>query len=560
MNDSNQSILEQPGKAADQKLAVKRPLSAILLVNAGLFVLALLAVVILWISTIHGAGIGGDATIYITSAQNLLAGKGLGLIQADGGFRLLPYFPPFFSLVLAGFGALGVDLAVAARWLNILLFAATVWLVGGVTFSVTRSVVFALLAAGLMLVSPVLIPVYSWAMSEPLAIFLSLAGLALLLPYLRTGRGRGLLALAALLMGLSILTRYAQVAFLAAGGLGILLLARADWGRRLVDLALYGLIGALPAVAWVIYDVSQTATVSSRSVESVSGMAQRLANLGPALQSVFLFWFVPDSWIADPPYPAIANRLLLPAALALLAIGFVIVLLRRKRAAPTRSNSTNLIWLLAFSAAAYLLVIGLVSITTYPPITIASRMLSPVHVVFVWLAALVIGLVALSWPKARWLSGLMALGLVAFFGWYGWRSARIVQQNYELGLGYNSVAWQESQTVQWVQSLPEGAVLVTNEEMALLYLTGRTSYPLAEIYANRPLEPFSVYGQGDLTNDPSQQMFQDGKAGLVLFDTLKEQIQGLYGDQTDKRINTLTEGLKVVFRGADGAVYALPNP
>ncbi len=562
MSDSNPSILEQPGETGIEDAPAKPALSASLVLNGGLLLLALAGVLILWVSTFHGAGVGGDATIYITSARNLLAGKGLGLIQADGSFRLLPYFPPFFSLVLAVPGALGIDLSAAARWLNILLFAAMIWLVGNLTFRVTRSVVFAWLAAGLLLVSPVLIPVYSWAMSEALAIFLSLAGLALLLPYLRTGGSRALLLAAALVMGLSIVTRYAQVAFLIAGLLGILLLARGEFRKRLVDAVLYGLVGIAPVLIWTVYDIAQTATVSSRSVESVAGMAQRAANLLPALESVFLFWFVPETWVYDPPYPSTANRLLVPAALLVLAAALVVVLLRNRRredSAPTAA--ANLAGLLAISAVAYLLVIVVVNITTYPPITIASRMLSPMYVVLLWLVVLLAGMAAAGWPRARWLSNLLVLGLVAAFGWYGWRSARIVQQNYELGLGYNSVAWRQSDTIRWVEaSLPKEAVLVTNEEMALLYLTGRTSYPLMEIYADKPLAQFSQYGQGDLTNDRSQRLFHNGEAGLVLFYSIDDQIMGLYGDRTAERLSALTAGLTVVFHGEDGAVYALPGP
>ncbi|HPC05781.1 MAG TPA: hypothetical protein PLI60_03595, partial [Anaerolineaceae bacterium] len=55
-------------------------------------------------STSLGPGVGGDATIYITSARNLLEGRGLGLIEADGSFRLLPYFPPGYPLALSLFG------------------------------------------------------------------------------------------------------------------------------------------------------------------------------------------------------------------------------------------------------------------------------------------------------------------------------------------------------------------------------------------------------------------------------------------------------------------------
>ncbi|NMC81162.1 MAG: hypothetical protein GYA59_17520, partial [Chloroflexi bacterium] len=71
------------------------------LVYSLLLAVALLGVWVLLLSTHWGPGIGGDATIYITSARNLLEGRGLGLIGPRGEFRLLPYFPPFFSLVLS---------------------------------------------------------------------------------------------------------------------------------------------------------------------------------------------------------------------------------------------------------------------------------------------------------------------------------------------------------------------------------------------------------------------------------------------------------------------------
>ena len=75
---------------------------------------------ILFISMSQGVGVGGDATIYITSARNLLAGKGLGLINAAGDFRLIPYFPPFYSLVLAFFGLFTSNLSFVALVLNLI--------------------------------------------------------------------------------------------------------------------------------------------------------------------------------------------------------------------------------------------------------------------------------------------------------------------------------------------------------------------------------------------------------------------------------------------------------
>ena len=99
---------------------------------------ALLSVVLLAISTRWGPGVAGDATIYITSARSLVEGHGLGLPGPQGEFRLLPYFPPFFSLVLGLFGFLRIDMVEGARWLNILCFAALIYLAGGFTYRFSK--------------------------------------------------------------------------------------------------------------------------------------------------------------------------------------------------------------------------------------------------------------------------------------------------------------------------------------------------------------------------------------------------------------------------------------
>jgi hypothetical protein len=108
---------------------------------------AVLGMALLVVATRLGPGVGGDATIYINSAQNLLKGAGLGLVGPRGEFRLLPYFPPFFSLVLSFLGLFRVDLVAAARWLNILCFGGSVWLAGFMLWKATRSLLFSLLGA-----------------------------------------------------------------------------------------------------------------------------------------------------------------------------------------------------------------------------------------------------------------------------------------------------------------------------------------------------------------------------------------------------------------------------
>ena len=196
---------------------------------------AVLGIVALMISTHWGPGIGGDATIYITSARNLLAGRGVGLIQPDGSFRLIPYFPPFFPLVLSLIGLTGADLVAAAHWLNMLLFGGLVWLAGSLTYRVSRSALLAGILAVLLMASPILIPVYSWAMAEPLSIFCGVLGLVWLVDYLHRPERTYLLILSGLLAGLSFLTRYSAVAYLAAGWVGLLVFSSKHLRARVLE-------------------------------------------------------------------------------------------------------------------------------------------------------------------------------------------------------------------------------------------------------------------------------------------------------------------------------------
>ncbi|MCJ7625181.1 MAG: hypothetical protein MUO76_16915, partial [Anaerolineaceae bacterium] len=348
-----------------------------------LIIPAALGLIVLRLSTHWGPGIGGDATIYITSARNLLSGNGLGLIGPQGEFRLLPYFPPGFSLMLSLIGLFGIDLVNAAHWLNILLFAGLILLAGLFVYSISGSSFLALTAEMLLVFSPILIPVYSWAMSEPLSIFLGFTSLALMFLYLGDSNRRLLLYASGLLSGLAILTRYSAAAYLGAGALALLLSNSSQkWRSTLLNLTIYGGLGVIPVASWLYYDFLQTSTLASRSVESGLGMADRLVILWPQLKEVATLWLLPESFIYSSPYPPILNLLALGLAFIVLAGGglFVVWKFRKETSGVIRDEYFRLTMLLSLFVLSYLFVITIVYVTTYPPITIGSRMLSPVHI------------------------------------------------------------------------------------------------------------------------------------------------------------------------------------
>src|SRR4030042_3585280 len=123
-------------------------------------------------ATVHGPWAYSDSTAYVVSATNFAQGKGLGLIQASGAFSPLVHYPPLYPLVLSVAAFFRLDVLSAARWLNVLLFGSLVWTVGLLAYRYTRSTWPSFLVLSILVFSPVLIYLYSGAMSGPLFVLL----------------------------------------------------------------------------------------------------------------------------------------------------------------------------------------------------------------------------------------------------------------------------------------------------------------------------------------------------------------------------------------------------
>jgi hypothetical protein len=512
--------------------------------------IAVLGAVLVWLGTRQGAGVGGDATIYLTTAKNFVSGIGLGLINPDGTFRLIPYFPPFFPLVLSLFTGLHLDAAVAARWLHILLFGLTLYMVVRTTNELIKDWKFSLALGLLLAFSPVLVPAFSWVMSEPLSIFLGTLAILLLLSAFRKPDHKWALHVSALIAGLSILTRYGAIVYAATACILLLLFVKGGFLQRLGKAVVYGIESILPVGIWAMVDFSLTQTVSSRSIHSLAGSGARILAFFDSLKSVILFWLIPDSWIQQPFYPAWGNTLILVVFLILLVLGTWFFL----KKIHTQVELYRLVVALVLFSVLYVFMTLFISLMTYPPITIGTRMFSPLHLMAFWLIVLIIYQFWKAVSNRKVVSTSILLGLILLVLWTGWRGSRIVETTLQNGLGFQSVTWQQSDLVAYVRGLPQDQKIVSNEEMALLYLTERQSYPLAEIYQDEPSAEFTMFGQAE-TLDEGQKQFKEHGAVLVLFDSIFSQLQGLYLDQANSRVEKLTDGLQLIYQGKDGAVY-----
>ena len=536
-----------------------------------LLLAALLGMALIFYATTAGPGVGGDATIYLTSARNLLVGSGLGWTEADGSFRMLPYTPPFYPLTLSGLGLAVPDLLVGARWFNILLFGATIFLVGWFFYRFTGRAWLAALLGGALAASPVLVGVGVWAMSEPLFLFLGFAGLLVLLDYFDCPRPLAL-AGASLLCGLAFLTRYIGVTFVAAGALALLLLGKGQDRRvrlslrwpALREALLFGVIAVLPILVWLAVDFAATGTVGSRSAQPAAAYWQRFLEMGPALEKIVLFWFLPESIIARLPGLLRTALWLVPlAALTALAL----VLAQRAKAvgrayAPVSAPAERMAVLFGLFIVVYLVVLAVVQVFTFPPITLASRMLSPVHLaalvlVFSLLHFVLDLLIPRSQGAARVVVALVYLGCLGLFGSYTLRGALVARDYNRTGIGYMAPEWQELKMLPLLRELDPSIPIITNETTAIMFFLDRPAYAVQEIYQNEPQAEFTAFGSGD---DLGQVAFREQGGALVLFNNTLREDFAMYGDRVEERIQALTNRLEVYYESEEGGIYFYPQP
>jgi hypothetical protein len=176
--------------------------------------------------TQNGVGIGVDSVTYIGGAKNILAGKGFSsyTLSNEGGNQFITRFPPLFSVVLAMIAYLNINAVDAARLLNCFMFGCNIFVVGLVINNVTYgSIWLSVLGAFLMLTSNNILSLHFFVYSEPMFIFLTTAGLYLLCLYIINSKTKYMI-MSAILIGMSLITRYAGVPSIITGVILILLM------------------------------------------------------------------------------------------------------------------------------------------------------------------------------------------------------------------------------------------------------------------------------------------------------------------------------------------------
>jgi len=399
----------------------------------------------------HGLSLSPDSAVYLSSADHLLRGDGL---TSYSGHEVV-VFPPGFAAVAAAIGrAFSVDVATAARILNVLCIAAIVAAACVLLRRHVESRRLQLAAAAMFAAASPLVDVATHAWSEPLFIALALLGILAIEELVERPMRPASLAAAVALVWSASLIRYIGVA-LAPSAVGSLLIAPRRTRSRGTRLAAASVTGALMAVAptaWVVRNLATSGTAfGGREAPNVP-MTEQLRRTGGEI----------GSWVA-PRY--------LPAGLRLAGIGLAVAaagglaLAARRRWNADRARRRSLVPLALFSLSYLVLLEGSAATTQIDPL--GPRLLSPLFV-----PAVVLGFAMLDRASGTGLQGRRIARNAFTLGVVCWSALTVVAGGTlatELASGddYSSAAWRGSALAMHLRQSPSAGPLFSNRPDAV---------------------------------------------------------------------------------------------
>lgn len=418
----------------------------------------------------YGVGVWPDSVQFLTAAQRWSEFGRLEVLGRSGDFVPLSQFPPLYPLMLSWLSDLSNQTTWRAAWfLHVGLTALNLVLVAMLARHVGDGSLWAgFWAAAWCVVALPFVKIHTQVMSEPL--FLSLTFSALL-ALGRYGDRPSWPAwtCAAACVALACLTRYAGIALIVAGTLGLLLCCSGPLSGLRVRLArvllFCGLVTA-PLLGWLFAARSDATSIAGRV----------FAAHAPILQDKLVLCATVSGWLLPLDLPVELLNILSGSAPLVAVIVLLLIAWRRTetktspggRALPAVSSWRTFLFLFV---ACYLVVIVVVRWFFDAALAFDERMLLPVQTVVIASAA--------GWICSRWRFWnsqvrrvLLVVSLLLMAG-HLVRTALWAGSVAREGQGFNTESWRSSLVWRELGRLDEDSVICSNAPDAVYFWVAR---------------------------------------------------------------------------------------
>jgi 4-amino-4-deoxy-L-arabinose transferase-like glycosyltransferase len=463
--------------------------------------------------------------------------------------------------MIAGLSKLGLPILTAARWLNIVLFGVFIFSTGFLISILSKSPWIAVPAVIVILVFPVILDLYSGIMTEPLFLAATVGGLLLIVLYLES-LSRWQLIAAALLCGIATITRFIGAALLPVGVISVWVFTTPVWKRKLGDAVLFAGVFFVSILPWNIWYLFHQDTSALLERPRWSSAWDYLQPVRAGLVNVLWDWIPFHSVLPVQRYIwKVAVLGVMVSVFFVLTAWSLYRLNSKKPGQIFADRDLRIIGVMLLFVVSFLALFIFIYLFRNPPQDIDERTLLPLFPPLILASFALISLLSHISEKVLVQRGFMVLvGVLCLAGLfsYGITSKSLLTRYHTSGSGYTAQAWHSSALIEALQKMDPATILISNDTGAILFFTGRMGLEIKELHAPEPLTAFSRFG--DDPSDETQGIFRDQGAALVLFQpAFYWEMQNLYQDETDARLERFTEGLIVYGEYPDGAIYFYPK-
>ncbi len=481
-----------------------------------------------------------DSAAYLSAARNFSAGRGLVIINSNGSTTPVTEFAPFYPVLLSLAERFSGDFIQSARWIDIISFTLTIFLIGFFTYSATENHFAAGFASVFMALSPLMLDAFSGLMSEPFFIFLMVLYAFLLWAYLtKPDRLKFILLLVVTL--LLPLTRYAGIIFPVIAGFLLVVFGKKDFLRNFIKGLSFSFLSLLPISLWFLNLYINLDKVGGKHFKLDLSIFHSLS------QSLISEFLVVRKWF---PYYGIypsgtVNLFITIFFSSLIIFGIVLGVISSFRENDSENHThiffiTSLILLIA-----YLLFIAFSQAITQPQIDIINRTLSPAVPLFLLVAASIFSLKSRGKNSVVWQIPLLLL-VISSARYEFLVTTSKVEDYFQNGFGFNSREVQESGFLTELKGLDVNKPMISNEAAFVLFHTNR--FPInISLFHDRPYGGDAAYGE---------KTFRERNSPLIIH---LPDFYNTYGVDAARLLSTITEGLITYYSGPIGAIYYYPE-
>ena len=489
-------------------------------------------------TTEEGLWLTDDSILFVIGADSIIDGNGFSRISGSGEVKPLTGFPPGYSSILAIARFIGIDIYSFARWMNGLFYLGSVFLAGWLVHRITASTIASVICLLLIITSRSFLSLHGWLMAEASFIFLIILGLVALLLYVERKR-RKLLIAAAILIGLSVMSRYTGLALIPAFCLFLVFSSVKPWKRRVEDALIFGFLASLPFIALALTNQAAAGSMVNREVSLLS---LDLPVIATYIEEMFS-WILPWNFIAS---IRLRYKILSVVLLFVILPGIpVVTQYRNDKRAQSNRKSARLLSLFPLIIVTYLLLIWYGISSLNPSRLHIQRYLEPI---FILCTISIPSTLAIFITRKKAWASLQILSLV-FAGFI------IAASGYEL---YQTLVHFTPQLSEYqrdelnatisnnIRSVGDDDPFITNEIYFVYFLINESTYQVP-IYYNSYKDEVRADFERQL--DVYWAMMSNGSY-LILFDSI---------DQQQPRFpprEILTDGLTEVRSFEGGAIYS----